>query len=165
MARGLFVSSPYLKASVDQMQPLVDIPSKLEPPASNAQLLYGQGRFEETVAFCQKELPLLEKQIPGKSNKVAAQEPPESAAFQYFGLTAILVDSLAQLGRWKAAKEALGRYRMHFPRDPWGYSLGARVMQRDSEVKDREAVQEAVDLLEQEARRLQAGPSSKRKVK
>ncbi len=147
------------------MPPIFNLPPTPLPPASNARLLYGQGRFEETVAFCQKELPLVEKEIPARSQKRPSEEPPEAPAYQYFALTAILVDSLAQLERWKAAKEALGRYRMHFPRDPWGYAEGAEVTRRDPEVKDRSAIHEAAAMLEAEARRLEGKPPPKKKGK
>jgi hypothetical protein len=137
------------------MSSLFTLPPTPLPPASNARLLYDQHRLEETVAFCQKELPLLEKQIPAKSQKLPKQDTPASPLYQYYALTSILVDTLAQLGRWKTAKEALGRYRMHFPRDPWGYALGAEITRRDVEIQDRRAVAEAADLLEAEAKRLE----------
>jgi hypothetical protein len=145
------------------MPTLFTIPPSLVPPASNAQLLYGQDRFAETVAFCQKELGLLETQVPAKSVKLPQQDEPASATYQYFGLTCILVIALAELGRWKVAKEVMGRYRVHFPRDPWGFSLGAEVTRRDPEVKDRAAVQRAAELLETEAQRLEAKATLKGK--
>jgi hypothetical protein len=123
--------------------------------------LYDQKRLEETVAFCQKELPLLEKQIPAKSQKLPGQNDSSAASYQYFALMRILVDSLVQLGRWKTAKEALGRYRMHFPRDPWGFAAGAEVTRLDPQVQDRAAVLHAADLLEAEARRLEGKPKKK----
>ncbi len=138
------------------------IPPTPAPPASNARLLYDQNRLEETVAFCQKELPLIEKQIPAKSQKRPEQDEISSASYQYFALTRILVDSLAQLGRWKTAKEALGRYRMHFPRDPWGFAAGAEITRLDPQVQDRAAVRHAADLLEAEARRLEGKPVKKK---
>ncbi len=142
------------------------IPPTPLPPASNARLLYDQNRLEEAVAFCQKELPLLEKQIPAKSQKLPEQDEPASGPYQYYALTMVLVDSLAQLGRWKTAKEALGRYRTHFPRDPWGYTAGARITRLDSQVRDRAAVEDAASLLEEEARKLSGGrPAGKKKVK
>ncbi len=145
------------------MPPVLTVPLTPAPPASNARLLYNQQRLEETVAFCQKELPLIEKEVPNRSQKVPQNEDALSPTYQYFALTAILVDSLAQLGRWKAAKETLGRYRMRFPRDPWGYEAGAEVTRLDPEVKDREAVEEAAELLEEEARRIQSRSVAKRK--
>ncbi len=145
------------------MTPLYAIPASLVPPASNARLLYGQNRVAETVAFCQKELALLETQIPAKSVKLPQQDEPGSAAYQYFALTCILVDALAELERWKPAKELMGRYRMHFPRDPWGFSVGADVTRRDPKVKDRSAVRRAAELLETEAQRLGAGTTTKSK--
>ncbi len=143
----------------------VPIPPTPFPPASNARLLYDQNRLEETVAFCQKELPLLEKEIPAKSQKLPAQDDPSATTYQYYALTSLLADVLMQLGRWKPAKEALGRYRVHFPRDPWGYTLGAELTRRDPEVKDREAVARAAELLEAEAKRLTGKTASKKKVK
>ncbi len=143
------------------MPALFNIPPTPLPPASNARLLYDQNRLEETVAFCQKELPLLEKQIPNRSQKRPEQEEPSSPVYQYLALTRILVDSLAQLGRWKSAKETLGRYRAHFPRDPWGFAAGAKVTRLDPQVQDRGAVAQAADSLEAEARRLEGKPQRK----
>jgi hypothetical protein len=145
------------------MPTLFAIAPSLVPPASNAQLLYDQHRFAETVAFCQKELGLLETQAPAKSVKLPQQDEPASATYQYFGLTCVLVNALAELGRWKVAKEVMGRYRVHFPRDPWGFSAGAEVTRRDPEVKDSAAVQRAAELLETEAQRLVAKAALKGK--
>jgi hypothetical protein len=122
-------------------------------------MLYQQHRIEETVAFCQKELALLEKQIPAKSVKLPTADSADSALHQFYLLTLILVNAQTELGRWKAAKELLGRYRMHFPRDPWGFAAGAEVTRRDPQVKDPAAVQRAVELLQGEAKRLE-GKSS-----
>ncbi len=133
---------------------ILNLPTPISPPASNARLLYDQGRLEETVAFCQKELPLVEREIPSRSQKVPAREESDSPLFQYYALTAILTDALVRLKRWKAAKEALGRYRAHFPRDPWGFTVGADVTRRDPDVKDAGAVTEAAAMLEAEAKRL-----------
>ncbi len=143
------------------MSVLFMIPPTPAPPASNARLLYDQKRLEEAVAFCQKELPLIEKQIPAKSQKLPEQDETSAASYQYFALMRILVDSLAQLGRWKTAKEALGRYRMHFPRDPWGFAAGAEITRLDPQVQDRAAVQHAAELLDTEARRLGGKPKKK----
>ncbi len=147
------------------MPNIIEIPATHVPPASNARLLYDQGRLEETVAFCQKELPLLERQLPTKSQRVPSEEQPDSAPYQYHALTAILVDAECQLDRWKAAKETLGRYRVRFPRDPWGYNVGATVTRRDPEVKDREAVSHAAGMLEEEARRLEGKAPSRKKTR
>jgi hypothetical protein len=138
------------------MPTLFPIPSSLLPPASNARLLYDAGRLLETVAFCQKELAHLEKQIPAKSVVLPQRDRPGSGSFQYFGLTCILVNALAGMERWKSAKEVLGRYRMHFPRDPWGFTTGAEITRRDPQVRDRAAVLRAAELLETEGRRLKA---------
>lgn len=136
-------------------------PELLLPPSSNGMLLFNANRFEETVAFCEKELLHLEKEIPARSVALPQLEPPSSAPFQYFGLTAILVNALAELSRWKNAKEILGRYRTHYPRDPWGYLTGAEVTRRDPQVRDRQAVQRAAELLEAEGKRLQLRAASK----
>ena len=61
---------------------------------------------------------------------------------------------LAEQGDWKAAKEALGKFRVRFPRDPWGFSAGAEATRRDPQVHDPAAVQRAIELLEGEAERL-----------
>jgi hypothetical protein len=132
------------------------IPADLMPPASNARLLYDAHRFEETVAFCQKEIGSLEKEIPARAVKRPVHGDPAAPQYQYFGLTCVLVNALAELGRWKAAKEALGRYRMHFPRDPWGFTVGAKITRLDPDVKDHTAVARAAELLETEGRRLEA---------
>jgi hypothetical protein len=138
------------------MPALFAIPFALVPPASNARLLYDASRFEETVAFCQKELAYLGKQIPAKSVKRPEQYEAASNSFQYFGLSCILVNALAELGRWKMAKEVSGRYRMHFPRDPWGFTAGAEITRRDPDVRDQAAVRRAAELLEAEGKRLEA---------
>jgi hypothetical protein len=132
------------------------IPTELVPPASNARLLYDARRFEETVAFCQKELASLESEIPAKSLKRPDGYDSASGPFQYFGLTCILVNALAELGRWKAAKESLGRYRVHFPRDPWGFAAGAEITRLDPQVRDHSSVKRAAELLEEEGKRLEA---------
>jgi tetratricopeptide (TPR) repeat protein len=137
------------------MPPLFAPPASLAPPAANAELLYNQDRFEEAVAFCQKELALCAREIPAKSVKRPAEDAPRSPAFQFYALTLILVDALAELERWKAAKEALGKYRAHFPRDPWGFTAGAVIQRRDTAVHDPAAVQRAIELLENEAKRLE----------
>lgn len=137
-------------------------PDSLVPPSSNAMLLYSASRFEETVAFCVKELALLEKQIPAKSVELPQQDKAPSARFQYFGLTAILVYAMTDLGRWKGAKEVLGRYRTHFPQDPWGYLTGAEITRRDPQTRDRGAVQRAAELLEAEGKRLELKAASKK---
>ena len=59
-------------------------------------------------------------------------------------------DAYAALEEWKPAKEVLGKYRVRFPRDPWGFSAGAEVTRRDPNVKDPGAVQRAVELLQDE---------------
>lgn len=135
---------------------MFSIQTPLMPPASNALLLFDQNRFEETVAFCQKELLAIEKQISAKSVKLPEDGDGKSPPFQYYALTMILVKALAELERWKPAKEALGRYRAHFPKDPWGFQAGAQVTRLDPEVKDRAAVQRAAELLEKESKRLTA---------
>src|SRR6185295_2749245 len=103
------------------------------------------------VAFCEQELAARDKQIPPRSTKPPQLAEPDSAVYQYYALTLVMVNALAQLREWKAAKEALGKYRVHFPRDPWGFDAGGEVTRRDPQVKDKAAVQRAVELLEGEA--------------
>lgn len=136
-------------------KPLFEIPVGLTGAAARAEKLFIAQKFHETVAWCEKEISALEKQIPARSNKLPQQADPGAAAFQYHALTLLWVNALAELQEWKAAKEALGKYRVHFPRDPWGFHVGAVVTQRDTQVKDKAAVQRAVELLEGEAKRLE----------
>lgn len=136
------------------MPPLFPIPTSLILPAADAQRLYEQGKLAETVELCRKELTRLEKEIPAKSTKPAHDADPASSAYQYFALTLILTDALTAQEDWKAAKEALGKFRVRFPRDPWGFSAGAEVTRRDPQVHDPAAVQRAIELLEGEANRL-----------
>lgn len=141
------------------MKPLFPIPTPLVPPASDAQKLYDAQDYDGTIARCQAQLTALEKQFPARNSQPPLQAEPGSAVFQYHALTVILADAFAGTGNWKAAKEALGKYRVRFPRDPWGFEAGAEVTRRDADVKDPAAVQRAIELLEGEARRLrgQAG--------
>ncbi len=140
------------------MKPLFETPAKLVSPALDAQKLFDAQKFHETVAFCEKELVSLETQIPATRSvrdKSLRDAEPSSAPFQYYALTLILVNALAALQEWKAAKQALGKYRVHFPRDPWGFRAGAEVTRRDPQVKDKAAIQRAIELLEGEAERLE----------
>lgn len=137
------------------MKPLFPIPTPLVPPAFDAQKLFDKRKFHETVAWCEKELAALEKQTPARNTKPPQRAEPGSAQFQYFALTLLLVNALAELQEWKAAKETLGKYRVRFPQDPWGFEAGAQVTRCDTDVKDKAAVQRAIELLEGEARRLQ----------
>ena len=136
------------------MKPLFPIPASLVPPASDAQKLFDAEEFDATIALCQRELAALEKQIPARNVKPPQPAEPGSAVFQYYALTVILTNALAARAEWKAAKEALGKYRVRFPKDPWGFEAGAEVTRRDPAVKDQAAVQRAIELLEGEARRL-----------
>lgn len=136
------------------MKPLFPIPASLVPPASDAQKLFAARKFHETVAWCEKELAALEKQIPARNTKPPQRAEPDSAQFQYYALTVIRVNALAELQEWKAAKETLGKYRVRFPQDPWGFRAGAEVTRRDTKVQDKAAVQRAIELLEGEAERL-----------
>ena len=104
--------------------------------------------------MCDKELAALEKQIPARNTKLPQHAEPGSAMYQYYALTVIQVNALAELQEWKAAKETLGKYRVRFPQDPWGFKAGAEVTRRDTAVKDKAAVQRAIELLEGEAERL-----------
>lgn len=138
--------------------PIFPLPDKLEPPASDAARLFNAKKYHETVALCEQELDALQKQIatarPGRTKPRDAE--PASPAYQYFALTLILADAFAELGEWKPAKELLGKYRVRFPRDPWGFRVGAEVTRRDPAVKDKAAVQRAAELLDGEAERLEA---------
>jgi hypothetical protein len=136
------------------MKPLFDLPPALVAPASDAQKLFDAQKFYETIALCEKELAALEKQIPARSLHAPQTAEPGSAVFQYYALTVILVNAFAARHEWKAAKEALGKYRVHFPKDAWGFEAGAEITRRDTVVKDKAAVQRAIELLEGEARRL-----------
>lgn len=137
------------------MKPPFPLPAALVPPASVAQKLFAAREFHETISFCEKELAALEKQIPARNTKPPQQAHADSAVFQYYALTLILVNALAELQEWKAAKEALGKYRVRFPRDAWGFRAGAEVTRRDTQVKDKAAVARAIELLEGEAERLE----------
>lgn len=138
--------------------PIFPLPSRLEPTASAAAQLLNNEKYHETITLCEQELAALEKQNsparPGRAKPPSAQESA-SPDHHYYALTLILVDALAALGEWKTAKEVLGKYRVRFPRDPWGFRAGAEVTRRDPVVKDRSAVQRAIELLEGEAERLQ----------
>lgn len=136
------------------MPPLFPIPPSLVPPASDARTLFEQGKYPEAADLCREHLAALDQQIPARSHTLPQQAEPGSALYQYYALTLILADALAELGEWKGAKEALGKYRVRFPRDPWGFEAGAQVTRRDPAVKDKAAVQRAIELLEGEARRL-----------
>lgn len=136
------------------MVSLFPVPDGLVPPAADAQALFEQARYAEAAELCQRELAALDRQIPSQSRKPPQGAEPGSAVFQYYALTLILVNALAKRGEWKAAKEALGKYRVRFPRDPWGFEAGAIVTQRDPSVRDPAAVQRAVELLQGEAMRL-----------
>lgn len=135
--------------------PLEKIPNGLQGAAADAQTLFDSSRFHETISYAQQRLSTLDKKIPPRYAHVPRDAEPDSPVFQYYALTLILVDALAELGEWKAAKEALGKYRVHFARDPWGFRAGAEVTRRDPNVKDKAAVQRAAELLEGEATRLE----------
>ena len=135
-------------------KPLFPVPTPLEPPADDAQRLFDAARYQEAIALCQQELKASDKQFPPRNTTLPQQAAPSSALFQYYALTLVLVNALAQVQEWKAAKEALGKYRVRFPRDPWGFEAGAEVTRRDPQVKDKAAVQRAIELLEGEAARL-----------
>lgn len=136
------------------MPPLFSIPPSLVPPASDAQQLFEQGRFQEAVDFSLDRLAALDKQIPARSNKPPQSSEPASAVYQYYALTLIMANARAELKQWKQGKEVLGQYRVRFPRDPWGFEAGAEVTRRDPEVKDKAAVERAAELLDSEAQRL-----------
>lgn len=135
-------------------QTLFQIPRELSGSAAEAQQLFDAQKFHETVSFCQEKLAGLEKQISPRVTQDPRRAEAGSAVLQYYALTAILVNALAQLEEWKSAKEVLGKYRVYFPRDPWGFSAGAEVTRRDTQVKDKAAVSRAIELLDGEAERL-----------
>jgi len=136
------------------MSTLFPPPTSLLPPASAAHKLFAAGKYQQAITLCQQELAALDKQVPARSAKPPQTAETGSAAFQYYALTLVLVNALAQVEEWKLAKEALGKYRVRFPRDPWGFEAGAEVTRRDPVVKDKAAVQRAIELLEGEAQRL-----------
>lgn len=140
------------------MQPLFSPPANLQPPAADAQHLLDASRYRDAITLCEKELAALETQIPARNTKSPRDAEPGSPAYQYYALTLLLVDAFAALQEWKPAKAALGKYRVRFPLDPWGFSAGAEVTRRDPAVKDAAAVQRAVELLESEAKRLESKP-------
>jgi hypothetical protein len=135
--------------------PLFSIPNELEAPAADAAKLYGAKKYSECVILCQERLAALEKELPSRYIKSPRDAATGSVVYQYYTLTLIATNALAELNDWKAAKEALGKYRVHFPRDPWGFRAGAEVTRRDPDVKDRAAVTRAIELLEGEAKRLE----------
>src|SRR5690242_4175901 len=102
------------------MPTLFPIPAGLVASASNAQKLLDAKRYQETVELCENELAKLEKKFPARNLNLPQTEEPASPPFQYYALTLLLVDAFAAVKEWKAAKEALGKYRVRFPKDPWG---------------------------------------------
>jgi hypothetical protein len=136
--------------------PLFELPSSVTGPAADALALFVAGNYADAVATSQRELAALEQELPSRYNKIPGAAEANSAPYRYYALTLVLVNALAELQEWKAAKQALGKYRVHFPRDPWGFRAGAEVTRRDPEVKDAAAVGRAVELLEGEAERLEA---------
>jgi hypothetical protein len=142
------------------MKTLFPIPAALVPPASDAQKLFDAQNFSEAIEFCNAELVVFEKQFPARNTKPPQKAEPGSAVFQYYALTLILVDTLAATEEWKTAKEVLGKYRVRFPQDPWGFEAGAEVTRCDTNVKDQAAVERAIELLEGEAARLRQSASN-----
>ena len=138
------------------MKLLFPLPKPLVAPASDAQKLLDTHKYEDAIALCEQQLAALEKQFPARNTKPPQEAEPGSAIFQYYALTVIVTDAYAATEQWKAAKEALGKYRVRFPQDPWGFEAGAEVTRRDTDVKDPAAVQRAIELLQGEAERLRA---------
>ncbi len=136
------------------MKPLFPIPTALVPPASDAAKLFDAAKYDETIALCQRQLAALEKQFPARNKIEPPHAEPNSAPFQYYALTVLLVNAFAAQAQWKDAKQALGKYRVHFPRDPWGFEAGAEATRRDTAVNDPAAIARAIELLEGEAQRL-----------
>lgn len=131
-------------------------PKHLTGKAADAQKLFATQQFHETISLGERELRALDKKIPARSNKPPQQAAADSDVFQYYALVLILVNAYAELEEWKAAKEVLGKYRVRFPRDPWGFTAGAVVTRRDPRIKDKAAVERAAELLEGEAARLES---------
>jgi hypothetical protein len=133
---------------------LFPLPTVNDAPASEVYALYTQGKFSDAAELARSELAALEDKVPPRTKKPPQHSDPGGDPYQYYALTVLLVNALAELDDWKAAKEALGKYRVRFPRDPWGFEAGALVQRRDPAFKDKATVDRAADLLEQEARRL-----------
>lgn len=142
--------------------PLFPIPGSLASPAAAVAASFRSGRPEEAADLAREELARLDKALPATLKRPEAA--PDSISYQYHALTLLWVSALAAQARWKDAKEVLGRYRVRFPRDPWGFRAGAEVTRRDTQVKDPAAVQRAIELLEMEAARLE-GMAEGRPVK
>ncbi|HEY6042732.1 MAG TPA: hypothetical protein VIX58_11425 [Anaerolineae bacterium] len=116
--------------------------------------LFEARKLDETVTYTRTELERVEKTVALKLKKPdgIADSPSE----QFRDLTLLLTNALVALARWSDAKEVLGRYRVRFPQDAWGFAAGAQVTRADPRVKDQAAVQRAIELLEGEAKRLEA---------
>src|SRR5262249_4906529 len=138
------------------MPTLFPIPDILQPPASDVKKLLDAKRYQETVESAERALDALDKKFPMRNLQPPQTQDPASPQYQYYTLTVLLVNAFAAVKEWKAAKEALGKYRVRFPRDPWGFRAGAEVTRRDPAVKDQAAVDRAVELLEGEADRLES---------
>ena len=133
--------------------PLFPIPATLDPALEPARRAFDARRMDEAERVAREAISQSEYQIPPNLKK--PEGDATASAQRYHAATTILVDVLAAQERWKEAKEVLGHYRVRFPRDPWGFRAGAEVTRRDQQVRDREAVQRAIVLLEGEAQRLE----------
>ncbi len=137
------------------MPSLFPIPTPLDPSATVANRFYTAGRFQETIGACEEQLETLEPKLLMRSNKSPSKAEAGSDLARYYALTVLLVNALAGAKEWKMAKEVLGKYRVRFPHDAWGFRAGAEVTRRDPAVKDKAAVERAAELLQGEAERLE----------
>ncbi|RIK14846.1 MAG: hypothetical protein DCC52_19270 [Chloroflexi bacterium] len=83
------------------MKPLFPLPAALVPPASDAAKLFDAGKYDETIAACHAQLDALEKQFPARNLQTPQTAEAGSAIFQYYALTALLVNALAAQAEWK----------------------------------------------------------------
>ena len=134
--------------------PFFQMPASRATNVSRAVKLFEARKLDETVTYTRTALEQVEKTVALKLKKPdgIADSPSE----QFRDLTLILTNALVSLARWSDAKEVLGRYRVRFPQDAWGFAAGAQVTRHDPQVKDQAAVQRAIELLEGEAKRLEA---------
>jgi hypothetical protein len=134
--------------------PFFPMPVSHATNVTHAAELFETGKPDETIAYARTAVEQVEKTVALKLKKPdgIADSPSE----QFRDLTLILANALVTLARWSDAKEALGRYRVRFPQDGWGFAAGAQVTRADPQVKDQAAVQRAIELLEGEAKRLEA---------
>lgn len=136
-------------------KPLFAVPADITGAAAEVQSLFQAGRYQEAIGRAEQALAAVESKLAPRSHTVPDRAAGTPAA-EYQALTLLLANAFAAVGEWKAAKEALGKYRVRFPRDPWGFAVGAELTRRDPAVRDREAILRAAELLDGEAERLRA---------